>query len=136
MRTVPHGLRLHMQLALPLHPEFPREWLTLLLCEAHTQREVGGDAGCPIGNTAAGFREIKEFAMNLDIVEGNWKQIKGKVKAQWGRLTDDQLDVIAGKRIELAGKIQEVYGITKDEAEEQIKKFEQLSKDNHPKRFS
>lgn len=45
--------------------------------------------------------------MNWDIVEGNWKQFKGKVKAQWGKLTDDHLDVIAGKRDQLAGKIQE-----------------------------
>ncbi len=64
--------------------------------------------------------------MNLDIVKGNWKQVKGKVKAQWGKLTDDELDVIAGRRTELAGKIQEAYGISKEEAEEQIKKFEQL----------
>jgi len=62
--------------------------------------------------------------MNWDIVEGNWKQFKGKVKTQWGKLTDDQLDVIAGKRTELAGKIQEAYGISKDEAERQIKHFE------------
>ena len=45
--------------------------------------------------------------MNWDIVEGNWKQFKGKVKAQWGDLTDEHLDVIAGKRVELVGKIQE-----------------------------
>jgi uncharacterized protein YjbJ (UPF0337 family) len=71
--------------------------------------------------------------MNWDIVEGNWKQFTGKVKAQWGKLTDDQLDVIAGKRVELAGKIQEAYGITKDEAEQQIKKFEEINKDYRPK---
>jgi uncharacterized protein YjbJ (UPF0337 family) len=67
----------------------------------------------------------KESAMNWDIVKGNWKQFRGKVKAQWGNLTDDHLDVIAGKRDELVGKIQESYGITKDEAERQIKEFEQ-----------
>lgn len=66
--------------------------------------------------------------MNWDIVEGNWKQFKGKVKAQWGNLTDDQLDVIAGRRTELAGKIQEVYGLSKDEAERQIKDFEDLNR--------
>lgn len=76
----------------------------------------------------SGF-EGKEFEMNWDIVEGNWKQFKGKVQAQWGKLSDDNLDVIAGKRVELAGKIQEAYGITKDEAEEQIKRFEELNKD-------
>ncbi len=74
--------------------------------------------------------------MNWDIVEGNWKQFKGKVKVQWGKLTDDQLDVIAGKRGDLAGKIQESYGITKDEAEKQIKNFEELNKDYRPKHSS
>ena len=66
--------------------------------------------------------------MDWNIVEGNWKQFKGKVKAQWGKLTDDHLDVIAGNRDQLAGKIQETYGITKDEAEQQIKQFEKLDK--------
>lgn len=67
--------------------------------------------------------------MNWDIIEGNWKQFKGEVRAQWGKLTDDQLDVIAGKRTELAGKLQEAYGITQDEAEQQIKRFEQRNSD-------
>ncbi|MEF8698276.1 MAG: CsbD family protein [Candidatus Accumulibacter sp. UW26] len=68
--------------------------------------------------------------MNWDIVEGNWKQFKGKVKTQWGKLTDDELDMISGKRIELAGKLQERYGITKDEADEQIRKFEESNRDD------
>lgn len=67
--------------------------------------------------------------MNWDIVEGNWKQFKGKVRTRWGKLTDDQLDLIAGKRIELAGKIQEAYGVSKDEVEEQIKLFEEQMRD-------
>ena len=58
--------------------------------------------------------------MNWNRVEGNWKQLKGSVKEQWGKLTDYQLDVIAGKRANLAGKIQETYGISKDEAEKQL----------------
>jgi uncharacterized protein YjbJ (UPF0337 family) len=62
--------------------------------------------------------------MNWDQVEGNWKQFKGKVKEQWGKLTDDQLDVVAGKRDQLIGKVQEAYGISKDEAERQLKSFE------------
>ena len=57
--------------------------------------------------------------MNWDRIEGNWKQLTGKIKEQWGRLTDDSLDIIAGKRDQLAGKLQESYGITKDEAERQ-----------------
>jgi len=68
--------------------------------------------------------------MNWDIVAGNWKQFKGKVQGQWGKLTDDQLDVIAGKRTELAGKIQEVYGLSKEETEKQIKRFEDRNKED------
>lgn len=66
--------------------------------------------------------------MNWDIVEGNWQQFKGKVQAQWGKLTDDHLDVIAGKREQLAGKLQESYGLSKDQAEKQIKLFEDANK--------
>ena len=58
--------------------------------------------------------------MNWDRIEGNWKQYKGSAKQQWGKLTDDQLDVSSGKRDVLAGKIQEAYGISKDEAEKQV----------------
>lgn len=63
--------------------------------------------------------------MNWDIIEGNWKQFKGKAKEQWGKLTDDQLDAINGKREQLAGRIQEVYGLDKDAAEKQIRDFEE-----------
>ena len=73
--------------------------------------------------------EPKEMDMDWNIVEGNWKQFKGKVKTQWGKLTDDHLDVIAGKRDQLLGKIQESYGISKDAAEKQIKDFEERIKD-------
>ena len=58
--------------------------------------------------------------MNKDIFEGNWKQLKGKVKAEWGELTDDELDVIDGNRERLAGKIQERYGKTREEANREI----------------
>ena len=68
--------------------------------------------------------------MNWDTVAGNWKQFKGKVQMQWGKLTDDQLDVIAGRRTELAGKNQEIYGLTKEEAENQIKRFEDRNKED------
>jgi len=61
-----------------------------------------------------------ENAMNWDRVEGNWKEIKGKVHQQWGKLTNDDLEVIHGKRIELTGRLQQRYGIAKDEAERQI----------------
>ena len=62
--------------------------------------------------------------MNSDIIQGKWKQIKGQAKQKWGELTDDDLDQIDGKRDELVGKIQEHYGIAKDEAEEQVNQFE------------
>ncbi len=78
----------------------------------------------------------RQFGMNWDIAEGNWMQFKGKVRARWGKLTDDHLDVIAGKRVELVGKIQETYGITKDEAEKEIRRFEGLNKDYRPKASS
>lgn len=68
--------------------------------------------------------------MNWDIVEGNWKQFKGTVKEQWGKLSDDSLDTIAGKREQLSGKVQEAYGVSKDEAEKQIKAFEERNKDH------
>jgi len=58
--------------------------------------------------------------MNWDIVEGNWKQLKGSAKEQWGKLTDDDLDVAAGKRDKLAGLVQEKYGKTRDEAEREV----------------
>jgi uncharacterized protein YjbJ (UPF0337 family) len=58
--------------------------------------------------------------MNWDRVEGNWKQFKGKVRQQWGKLTDDDLDVIEGKRTELAGRLQQRYGYAKDQAEREI----------------
>lgn len=62
--------------------------------------------------------------MAWDRIEGNWKQFKGKVKETWGDLTDDELDQIAGKRDVLLGKIQERYGIEKDEAERRLRDFE------------
>jgi len=62
--------------------------------------------------------------MNWDRIEGNWKQVIGKAKAQWGKLTDDDLDVVAGRREQLAGRIQERYGIAKDEVEKQIADWE------------
>ena len=52
--------------------------------------------------------------MNWDRIEGNWKQFKGQIKEQWGRFTDDELDVVAGKRDQFLGKLQEKYGITKE----------------------
>jgi len=62
--------------------------------------------------------------MNWDRIEGNWKQFKGTAKVKWGKLTDDELDVIAGRREHLAGKIQEAYGITLETTEDQIAQWQ------------
>lgn len=61
--------------------------------------------------------------MNWDRIEGNWKQLIGKAQEKWGMLTYDQVDVVAGKRDQLSGKIQEAYGIGKDEANREIDAF-------------
>jgi uncharacterized protein YjbJ (UPF0337 family) len=61
--------------------------------------------------------------MNWDQLEGKWKQYSGKVKEKWGKLTDDDLEVVRGRRDQLIGKIQERYGIVKQEAEKQVDEF-------------
>jgi uncharacterized protein YjbJ (UPF0337 family) len=61
--------------------------------------------------------------MNWDQVEGKWKQYKGQLRTKWGKLTDSDLDVIQGNRQQLVGKIQEYYGVTKENAEKQIEDF-------------
>ncbi|MDP2816692.1 MAG: CsbD family protein [Polaromonas sp.] len=63
--------------------------------------------------------------MNKDQVEGSWTQFKGTVKEQWGKLTDDDLDIIAGKRDQLLGRIQERHGLAKEEAEKQLASFQE-----------
>ena len=62
--------------------------------------------------------------MNSDQLEGQWKQMKGKVKEKWGKLTDSDLDVIAGKRDQFLGKLQERYGFTKEQAERDLSDWE------------
>ncbi|HKU80207.1 MAG TPA: CsbD family protein [Rhodanobacteraceae bacterium] len=62
--------------------------------------------------------------MNEDKIKGQWKQLRGKLQSRWGKLTDDDLDVAEGNADYLTGKIQERYGIAKDEAKEQLRAFE------------
>jgi len=61
--------------------------------------------------------------MNWDQIKGNWKQLEGSVKEKWGKLTDDDLTVIAGKRDKLLGKLQERYGYEKAQAEKELETF-------------
>jgi uncharacterized protein YjbJ (UPF0337 family) len=65
--------------------------------------------------------------MNWDQVEGNWTQYKGKVKDKWGKLTNDDLTRIAGKRDQLLGRLQELYGIRREEAEKQVDDWERAA---------
>ncbi|MDC7861543.1 CsbD family protein [Pantoea ananatis] len=67
--------------------------------------------------------------MNKDEASGNWKQFKGKMKEKWGKLTDDDMQVIEGKRDQLVGKIQERYGYAKEEAEKEVTAWEDSNKD-------
>jgi uncharacterized protein YjbJ (UPF0337 family) len=71
--------------------------------------------------------------MNWDQVEGKWKQMKGSARQKWGRLTDDDLDVIAGKQEQLEGKVQERYGITREEASKQVREWTSSLKDTDTK---
>jgi uncharacterized protein YjbJ (UPF0337 family) len=61
--------------------------------------------------------------MNKDIIQGNWKQLKGQVKQQWAKLTDDDLDMVEGQRQELVGRIQERYGLAREQAERDVDNF-------------
>jgi len=61
--------------------------------------------------------------MNWDQIEGNWKEIKGDIQRRWGKLTDSDLDVIEGSRERLAGKIQDLYGKSRERAEREIDEF-------------
>ncbi len=63
--------------------------------------------------------------MNKDRINGSWEQVKGSVQKAWGQLTHDDLSVIEGDRKQLAGKIQERYGVAKDEAEKQVHEWNQ-----------
>ena len=67
--------------------------------------------------------------MNWDTMNGQWKQLRGKIKEQWGDLTDDDLDRIEGKRDQLLGAVQKRYGIAREEAETQLRKFESAYKE-------
>jgi uncharacterized protein YjbJ (UPF0337 family) len=58
--------------------------------------------------------------MDWNQIQGQWKQLKGKAKIKWGKLTDDEIDVVEGRRDELVGKIQQRYGIARDQAEREV----------------
>ena len=67
--------------------------------------------------------------MNWDRIQGNWKQVAGQAKSQWGKLTDDDLEVVAGRRDELAGRIQARYGVAREEAYRQLGEWTRKASD-------
>jgi uncharacterized protein YjbJ (UPF0337 family) len=83
-----------------------------------------------VGTRPQHLLKTGEYAMNWDQAKGKWKQMKGGVKTQWGKLTDDDLDVISGQKDVLVGKIQERYGIAKDEAAKQVDSWQPSDYDN------
>jgi len=84
------------------------------------------DAAIRIALVWFGFKawdRPQEDSMNWDVFEGKWKQSMGKVTVKWGKLTDDDVTAVNGKREQLVGKIQERYGLAKDTAEKQVDEF-------------
>jgi len=65
--------------------------------------------------------------MNSDQLQGKWKQMKGSVKERWGKLTDDDFNVINGQRDQLIGRVQERYGIAKQEAQKQVDEWMRMN---------
>ena len=70
--------------------------------------------------------------MNWDTLEGNWKQMKGSVREQWGKLTDNDLEQIAGKKDQLVGRIQERYGISREVAQQQADQWARTMESKDP----
>jgi uncharacterized protein YjbJ (UPF0337 family) len=62
--------------------------------------------------------------MNWERISGNWAHWKGRVRERWGRITDDQLARVEGRREQLAGRIQEAYGLTREDADRQLRNWE------------
>jgi uncharacterized protein YjbJ (UPF0337 family) len=88
-------------------------------------RSVASGAAAPDRTSSASSKRRQR--MNWDQMAGNWKQFKGKVKEKWGNLSDDDLTYIDGKRDQLIGRVQERYGIAKEEAERQVNAWERMN---------
>jgi len=73
---------------------------------------------------ARGCVSIEGVHLNWNLIQDNWKQAAPKAKEQWGKLTDDDIDIVAGRRGQLVGKIQERYGVARYEAEKQLSEWQ------------
>jgi uncharacterized protein YjbJ (UPF0337 family) len=91
----------------------------LLLVDADVKANAAEEAVSSIGIES----QPRRRDMNWDQVQGKWKQVKGQAKEKWGNLTDDDLDVIDGRRQQFVGRVQERYGIAKEVAEKQVDEF-------------
>lgn len=85
--------------------------------------EASLDFVVQLANPVVTILNIGELHMNKEQIQGNWNQIKGRIKQKWGKLTNDDLDVIEGQDQELAGILEKRYGIAKEMAEKQAKEF-------------
>lgn len=88
---------------------------------------LGGKVGLVFAGSTLSFTQRDRIArlggtMNWEQIRGNWEKAKGELKVQWSKLTDDDLAKINGERDKLVGRLQELYGVTKEEAESQIDK--------------
>jgi uncharacterized protein YjbJ (UPF0337 family) len=113
--------------AIHQHPEhIHRDGTTCSRRACSTALHASPDACISLLNILLSI-SVEVDAMNQDTIKGQWKQLGGKLKAQWGKLTDDDLKVAEGDSQYLSGKLQERYGIARDEAEKQIKQFEKTN---------
>ena len=98
-------------------------WLPLFFGERATRNGWRGESEeirAVEAVRAAALPKKEEVSVNWDRIEGNWKQFRGEIRQRWAKLTDDDVNLVRGKRTELVGRIQERYGVAKDRAEEQI----------------
>src|SRR5277367_4902485 len=82
--------------------------------------ENNHEPAVPAANAAVTALQVRRRQMNSDQLKGMWRQLKGSVKERWGKLTDDDLDVIDGKHDQLIGKVQEKYGVAREVAQKQV----------------
>jgi uncharacterized protein YjbJ (UPF0337 family) len=87
---------------------------------------------CDAANGLSMFAHLRgeEIIMNWDRIEGNWKQVAGKAREKWGKITADDWTTVAGKREQLVGKIQERYGVARDEAQKQADEWARALKED------
>src|SRR5450759_1801066 len=110
---------------------------TVILCRMELGGYDNAILGPYLGSRAlwigACFNTGEAKIMNWDQMEGKWKQMKGAVRKQWGKLTDDDLEFMAGSKDQFVGRLQERYGIKKEEAQKQADEWLQAQADDKPK---